>query len=110
VSPAELLRAYVERHNEGVRAGEFLRLAAILSRDAAMRFHGIPAGGPFEGARAILAAFAESPPDDELVILEQQGVEALYAWRREPERPAGRLRITVTRGRITAIDVTAGTA
>jgi len=109
VSPAELLRAYVERHNEGVRAGAFAGLAALLARDAAMRFHGISAG-PFEGAAAIVAAFLARPPSDEIVLLEQHGIEAVYAWRREPERPAGRLRITVMRGRITGIDVTASSA
>jgi hypothetical protein len=109
VSPAELLRAYVERHNEGVRTREFARLAALFAEDASMRFHGI-AAGPFEGAAGILAAFAATPPDDEIVLLEQEGVEALYAWRRAPEQPAGRLRITVVRGRITAIDVTVETA
>jgi hypothetical protein len=104
MSPAELLRAYVERHNEGVRAGEFLRLQGLLADYASLRFHGI-AAGPFEGAGAIVAGFAAHPPDDELVILEQHGVEAVYAWGREPRRAAGRLRITVARGRIAAIDV-----
>lgn len=106
MSPAELLRAYVERHNEGVRAGEFARLAGLLADYASMRFHGI-AAGPFEGATAILAGFATHPPDDELVILDQRGVEAVYAWRRDPDRAVGRIRITVARGRISAIDVTA---
>ena len=109
MSPAELLRAYVERHNEGVRDGEFARLAGLLADYASMCFHGI-AAGPFEGAGAILRGFAASPPDDELVILEQRGVEAVYAWGREPRTPAGRLRITVARGRIARIDVTAGSA
>ena len=104
MSPAELLRAYVERHNEGVRAGEFARLAGLLADYASMRFHGTNAG-PFVGAGAIVAGFLAHPPDDELVILAQTGVEAVYAWRREPERVAGRLRITVARGRIAAIDV-----
>jgi hypothetical protein len=104
VSPAELLRVYVERHNEGVRAGEFLRLAGILADYASMRFHGTKVG-PFEGASAILDAFARNPPDDELVILEQHEVEATYAWSRSPEKVAGRIRITVARGRIAAIDV-----
>jgi len=106
VSPAELLRVYVQRHNGGVRAGGFSGLRALLAEDASMRFHGIEAG-PFVGIEAILLAFVEDPPDDELVILEQRGVEAVYAWGRDPERPAGRLRITVVRGRISAIDVTA---
>ena len=104
MSPSELLRAYVERHNEGVRAGEFARIQGLLAEYASMRFHGI-AAGPFDGASAILAAFAKNPPDDELVILEQQGVEAVYAWGREPRTVAGRIRITVARGRIAAIDV-----
>jgi len=106
VSPAELLRVYVERHNGGVHAGGFAGLRALFAEDAAMRFHGIVVG-PFLGVEAILAAFATSPPDDELVILEQVGVEAVYAWARDPLKPAGRLRITVARGRIAAIDVTA---
>jgi hypothetical protein len=109
MSPAELLRAYVERHNGGVRAGGFARLRGLFADDASMRFHGL-AIGPFVGVKAILLAFATNPPDDELVILEQVGVEAVYAWGRDPERRAGRLRITVARGRISAIDVTAETA
>ncbi|MFI5403854.1 MAG: hypothetical protein ACHQ1G_13025 [Planctomycetota bacterium] len=105
MSPAELLRVYVERHTGGVHAGGFKGLRALFAEDASMRFHGILAG-PFLGVEAILAAFATNPPDDELVILEQVGVEAVYAWGRDPEKPAGRLRITVVRGRISAIDVT----
>ena len=104
MSSAELLRAYVARHNEGVRAGEFGRLQGLLADHASMRFHGL-AAGPFEGAGAILAGLAANPPDDELVILEQVGSEAVYAWRKEPERVAGRLRIAAARGRIASIDV-----
>jgi hypothetical protein len=106
---AALLRAYVQRHNEGVRSGRFSGLRALLADDAALRFHGI-AAGPFEGASGILAAFAAQPPDDELLILDLRGAEATYAWGRDPARPAGRIRITAARGRITAIDVTAGSA
>jgi hypothetical protein len=87
-----------------VRAGEFARLHGLFADYASMRFHGLPVG-PFVGPDAIVAAFAEHPPDDELVILRQSGAEAVYAWAKEPETVRGRLRITVARGRIAAIDV-----
>jgi hypothetical protein len=107
MSPAQILRAYVEAHNGGVRSGDFARLGALLTEDATMRFKGIDAG-PFVGRAAILAAFAKSPPRDELVLLTQRGAQATYAWRRRRTRPAGRIRIVVSGDRISAIDVTAG--
>ncbi len=82
--PEELLAAYVEAHNEGVRSGDYSALADLLLPTASMRFSGI-AAGPFDSAAAILQAFREKPPDDELVAVTvrrvgEQRAEARMRW------------------------------
>ena len=58
-----------------------------------LEFVGIPVG-PFVGKEAIAAAYRTQPPDDELVVLEPLGECAVvYAWSREPARPAGELHL-----------------
>ena len=109
--PKELLAAYVEAHNLGVRTGNFDRLAELLLPTASMRFHGIDAG-PFGNAEAILHEFHERPPDDELVVASIRGTgdriaEATYAWASAPGRSAGRLRITAQRGLVSSIRIDA---
>ena len=86
-----LLEEHVRRFNEGVRTGDFTRMAAGFAEDAEMHFEGVPAG-PFIGRDAIQAAYREQPPDDEVEILgaeDRDGV-ARYAWRRDGGRQAGR--------------------
>ncbi len=107
--PKELLAAYVEAHNLGVRTGNFDRLAELLLPTASMRFHGSDAG-PFGNAEAILDAFYERPPDDELVVNSIHGTgdrlaEATYAWANAPGQSAGRLRITAQRGLVSTIRI-----
>src|SRR2546427_3815934 len=95
-NPALILQKYVERHNLGVRTGDFSTMLALLDRDARMVLQGRPAG-PFAGRAAIAEAFAENPPDDELIIAEPGGgahaASAAYAWKTKPSAPAGRISI-----------------
>ena len=66
--------------------------------------------GRSSGADAIAQAYREQPPDDELDVLDVRAdgdtLVAGYAWRREPEKRAGELRLTVEGGRITRLVVT----
>ena len=72
-SARELLTAYVKAHNAGFRSGDFEALGELLLPTASMRFHGIEIG-PFDNAKAILQAFCEQPPDDEvLAVLREIG-------------------------------------
>jgi hypothetical protein len=105
----DLLEDHVERFNEGVRSGDFTRMLENFAEGATMAFEGVPVG-PFAGKDAIAQAYREQPPDDELDVLdarrEGDTIVAGYAWRREPARRAGELRLTIERGRITRLVVT----
>jgi len=76
---------------------------------ATMAFEGVPVG-PFVGREAIAQAYRDQPPDDELDILDSRRdggtIVAGYAWRREPEKRAGELRLTVADRTITRLVVT----
>jgi steroid Delta-isomerase len=91
-----LLEAHVERFNHGVRSGDFGPMVAAFSEDAELVFQGIPVG-PFLGREAIGAAYAERPPDDEIVLLDGEGT---YAWASEPEVAAGQMFLTERDGEI----------
>ena len=104
-SPLEraLLAQYVERHNAGVRTGDFVAMASLFAEDASMIFLSVPVG-PFVGRDGILAAFRASPPDDELVVdgagitsVPTSCVTAPYCWARAPEKTAGKLILTMDR-------------
>ena len=105
----ELLADHVERFNDGVRTGDFARMLENFAADATMAFEGVPVG-PFVGRDAIAQAYRDRPPDDELEVIESRHdgdtIVAGYAWRREPEKRAGELRLTVQSDRITRIVVT----
>ena len=91
-----LLEEHVERFNAGVRSGDFGPMVAAFAEDAELVFEGIPVG-PFSGREAIGAAYAAQPPDDEIVLLDDDGT---YAWGKEPETPAGRMFLTEREGKI----------
>jgi RimJ/RimL family protein N-acetyltransferase/ketosteroid isomerase-like protein len=105
------LEDHVERFNAGVRSGDFAPMLENFADDATMAFEGVPVG-PFHGRDAIAHAYAGQPPDDELDVLDtrQEGdtIVAGYAWRREPQKRAGELRLSVADGRITRLVVTFG--
>jgi steroid Delta-isomerase len=90
------LQKHVERFNAGVRSGDFGPMVAAFSEDAELVFEGIPVG-PFAGREAIAAAYAEQPPDDEIVLLDGDGT---YAWAKEPAVPAGQVFLTERDGEI----------
>jgi hypothetical protein len=104
-----LLDEHVGRFNAGVRSGDFGSMLEQFADDAEMAFEGVPVG-PFVGKDAIAEAYRERPPDDELDILdtrrEGDTFVAGYAWRREPGKRAGELRLTVDGERITRLVVT----
>jgi steroid delta-isomerase len=106
---SELLRTHVERFNAGVRSGDFGPMLELFADDAELRFEGVPVG-PFAGKDAIADAYAERPPDDEIDVLEADErdgeVVAVYAWRRDPGRAAGRLILTPRDDRIARFVVT----
>jgi steroid Delta-isomerase len=103
-----ILEDHVERFNAGVRSGDFTRMLENFAPDATMAFEGVPVG-PFVGRDAIAQAYRERPPDDVLDLLDSRRdgntIVAGYAWRREPEKRAGELRLTVEGGRITGLTV-----
>jgi steroid delta-isomerase len=104
-----LLDEHVKRFNEGVRTGDFAPMLENFADDATMTFEGVPVG-PFVGRDAIAAAYRDQPPDDELDVLDVRHdgdtVVAGYAWRREPDKRAGELRLTVTASLIRELVVT----
>ena len=104
----DVLEDHVERFNEGVRTGDFTRMLENFADDATMAFEGVPVG-PFVGREAIAQAYRDRPPDDELDVRDRRRdgdtIVAGYAWRREPEKRAGELRLTVDDGRITRLVV-----
>jgi steroid delta-isomerase len=80
--------------------------------DAELAFEGVPVG-PFRGKEAIAGAYAEQPPDDEIVILRTREssddlVAADYAWRAEPKKRAGSMILRLRGAEIDRLVVTFG--
>jgi hypothetical protein len=95
----------VDAFNEGVRTGDWQPLLAFCSEDVELEFVGIPVG-PCHGRDAVGEAYRVQPPDDELILLEQKAPAAgVYAWAREPERPAGELHLETAEGLVSRIRV-----
>jgi hypothetical protein len=100
-----LLTDYVERFNAATRSGEWQPMLELLAPDAELEFVGIPVG-PCVGRDAIGDAYRTQPPDDEIVLLGPRGeLDAVYAWAREPTRPAGELHLDERDGAIVRIRV-----
>jgi hypothetical protein len=99
-----LLAHEVAAFNEGVRTGDWSSLVELFTDDAELEFVGIPVG-PFRGRAAIEEAYRAQPPDDEIVLLQDRGDSAVYAWSREPERPAGELHLEERDGVIARLRV-----
>jgi len=104
-----LLEAHVERFNAAVRSGDYEPMLAAFAPDAEMAFEGAPAG-PFTGREAIAAAYAATPPTDEVRLLgsvrkEDGATVADYAWAADGVR-AGRMLLSARDGLITRLVVT----
>jgi hypothetical protein len=87
-----------------VRTGDWSSLVELFTDDAELEFVGIPAG-PFRGRAAIAEAYRTQPPDDEIVVLEDRGDSVVYAWSRDPQRPAGELHLEERDGAIARLRV-----
>jgi steroid Delta-isomerase len=77
---------HIELFNAGVRDGDFAALVDTFAPTAVMRFLGVPAG-PYVGRDAIARAYAESPPDDTMSIVDVREAgphtaQARFAWSR----------------------------
>jgi len=99
-----LLDREVAALNEGVRTGDWSSLVELFTDDAVLEFVGIPLG-PFHGRAAIEEAYRGMPPDDEIVVLEDRGDSAVYAWSSDPGRPAGELHLEERDGAIVRLRV-----
>lgn len=98
------------RFNQGVRSGDFAPMIDQFAEDAEMYFEGIPVG-PFKGKSAIAKAYAEQPPDDEIIILNsRQGrrndaIVGEYAWSKKSKVKAGEMEIEAVGESITKITI-----
>ena len=104
-----LLHDYVGDFNECVRTGDWSQLAPWFADDAELAFDGVPVG-PFTGRDAIMAAYRERPPDDQLVTFSAEDrdgeVVALYGWLAQPAEVCGRMVLTPAGERIARLRVT----
>ena len=66
IQPEDVLRHYVQRHNQGVTRGNFEGLMEMFRDDAVLEIQGRRS---WSGKAAIERAFREQPPTDELVAL-----------------------------------------
>lgn len=99
----EILRAYIEFHNEGVESGDFSRMLELFASDAELRFVAI-SFGPFQGRDAIAQAFAEHPPADKLRASEpipiSAGTTTIYEWESSPGVKVGTISAIIENGKI----------
>jgi SnoaL-like protein len=112
LSNDQLLQSHVERFNEGVRSGDFSRMLEQFTDSAELAFEGVPVG-PFRGKQAIAKAYADDPPDDEVVLLRTREsgddfVVADYAWTADPAARAGSMILRLKDGEIDRLLVTFG--
>jgi hypothetical protein len=99
-----LLAQQVECFNRGVRTGEWAPMLELFAEDAELEFVGIPVG-PFRGRDAIGEAYRAQPPDDEIVVLDDRGSSAVYAWSKDSARRAGEIQIEERDGEIARLRI-----
>ena len=92
--PAELLRRYVEAHNQIVRDGTSKDLAPLFAENATMIFVGIEVG-PLVTRTAIDRAIHDRPPSDELTIgrILEDDMRAIapYRWLNDESASGGEI-------------------
>jgi steroid Delta-isomerase len=64
---SERVARHIAAFNDSVRSGDWRGFADRFTRDAIMRFTGMPVG-PFAGREAIAAGYATRPPSDTLTV------------------------------------------
>jgi steroid Delta-isomerase len=83
---SEAVARHVELFNAAVLSGDFSALVDTFAPIAVMRFLGVPAG-PFLGREAIARAYADSPPDDTMSIVDVREAgphtaQVAFVWSR----------------------------
>jgi len=98
---AGLVAEHVATFNAAVISGDFSGLLAGLTDDAVVRFENVPGAGVLEfgGRQAYTAAYAASPPDDQIDVIgeprEEDGMVVVdFAWC--ADRAPGVIRLAVT--------------
>ena len=76
--PHDLVQRHLALFNQGVRSGDFGPMLDQFTDDAELIFYNIPVG-PFQGKRAIAAAYQTQPPDDEMTARAVQADEGTSA-------------------------------
>src|SRR5215510_2519841 len=97
--PQAFADAHIAAFNDAVLTQDFNRFIERFSDDAKMRFENVPGAGDleFNGSPAIAAAYAQQPPDDEIVLTgparsDGEAVVIPFAWRRDGAEGVLRLR------------------
>lgn len=106
----ELFFRHVARFNQGVKTGDFRSMLEQFGETAELVFEDGPVG-PFAGRPGIEAAFADRPPDDEVMILDKPAlmdgvVVARYGWRAGGGEAGGEMRLTAAGGLIQRLVIT----
>ena len=97
------------RFNAGVRTGDWEPMLAGFADDAELVFEGLPAG-PFAGRARSRPPTRRSRPTTRSTSSRAAGsdgsIVAVYGWRRERPKPAGRMILTPRDGLIGHLIVT----
>jgi len=100
---------YIATHNAAVRTGDWEAFSRWFTKDAEVRFEGVPVG-PFRGRDEIRAAYESCPPDDEVEVRNVRGegdrTVADYGWAADEGVRAGELRVTWEGDRIRDVVIT----
>lgn len=83
--------------NAAVGSGRWASFVDRFTGDAIMQFEGVPAG-PFVGPAAIAEAYAVSPPDDTIEVIDgpsRAGDELVVAYRWHGSGATGTMRFTL---------------
>lgn len=103
---ADRVAAHVAAFNATVASGDWETFSQRFTDDATLAFDGVPVG-PFEGRRAIAAAYVAQPPTDTMtvsaVVSDGDRDVARFAWS---AGGTGTLRLTWREGEVAALTVT----
>ena len=90
----EIVNRYFVEHNDGVKSGDFKNLVELFAHDCEMSF-AFGSLGTLKSQDAIISAFKNAPPSDELVArsIEQSesAIVANYGWKSRKDSKGGSL-------------------